>query len=238
MSISWDYTCNVVVISREQATSEVTFKTNQVSDYDGQQRIQADYKIEPVKCTDCWRKVGGVGGIEPVSTFQKGDMEANCGDACVFYSIEEYVVDDKVVLPRKLVGRSFRTGRLLANITDSLQIQTMTFVPDFKAFLGIGRCCQQSWCDTACKGIPDQDLVIFQFVPKTQSLVIKAHLGPETGDDSGSAIRLGVEVNAPYDPTTAFVMYDAKIVSYDLRSFARKDAPAKFSSFIGAWAQN
>jgi len=242
MSASWDYTCNVVVVSREAGSEQVRFKTNQVSFYDGQQRMQADYKTEPVTCTDCWRKVAGLGGIDPgafAKPYEKGDMEWYCGDSCVFYSIEEQLVEGKIVLPRQLVGRSFRTAQLMVNISDSFQIQTMTYVPSLLVFLGIGRCCQESWCDSACKGIPEQDLVIFQYVPKTQSLSFKAHLGPETGDDPASTIRLGVETTFQFShrSAAAFVMYDGKVISYDLKSFVRSDVFVKSPQFIGAWAQ-
>jgi len=240
MSVSWDYTCNVVVLTRERGSTEVRFKTNQVSDYDGQQRMQPDYTTEPLECTDCWRKVGGVGGIDPGFTekvFQKGDMEINCGDECVFYSIEEHIVDGKAVLPRALIGRSFRTGKLMVNMTDSLQIQTITMVQMSQQFLGLGRCCQESWCHSSCQGIPDQDLVLFQYVPQNRSLVLKAHLGPETGEDPSSAVRVGIEVDGFFRVTQAFVLYDGKIVSYDLKSFARNDVPLQSSQFIGGWAQ-
>jgi len=80
--------------------------------------------------------------------------------------------------------------------------------------------------------------VIFQYVPKTQALTIKGHLGPEAGDDPASTIRLGVEVNSPFRVSTAFVLYDGKIVSYDINSFARTDVLVHPLQFIGAWAQN
>jgi len=239
LSASWDFTCNIVVLTRELGTKQVKFRTDQVSFYDGQQRMQPDFPPEPVKCNDCWKKVAGAGGIDPgpfPKRWGRGDMEVNCGDSCVFYTLEEHVVRGKVILPRMLVGRSFRTAALMVNMTDSLQIQTMTYIPSMLMFVGVGRCCQESWCDSSCKGIPDQDLVIFQYVPKTQSLSFKAHLGPEIGDDPESTIRLGVETTGR--ATRIVVMYDGKIVSYDLKSFARLDVRVKSPKFIGAWAQD
>lgn len=245
MSIAWDYTCNVVVLSREQTDSQVTYKTNQVSYYDGQQRMQADYTTEPVKCADsCWRKVAGVGGIDPgtsagsaLQSHRAGDKELNCGDACAFYSIEEQLVDEKVVLPRRLIGRSFRTGKLLVNVTDTLQVQTLTYSSPLKVFLGVGRCCKESWCDEACKDIPDQDLVLLQYVPQKQAFVFKAHIGPEIGEDPTSAIRLGVESNGNFRQTQAFIVYNNHVVTYDLTSFASTSVPLSSPQFIGAWAQ-
>jgi len=246
MNLNWDFSCNIVTVYPNVSDTEVAFKTNQVSDYDGQQRIQSDYKVEQPTCKTCWRKVAGLGAIDFGKSFsefgqQHGvPQELNCGDRCPLYTLEEQLVDGVVVPPRALIGRSFRTGKLLFNITDTLQAQTMTWIPARQSYLGVGRCCTQSWCDPDCQQIPENDLVLFEYIPYTaekKSLHFRQHIGPETGIDPQSTVRLGVEVDTMWKPTSAFVLYNANVVRFDLSSFAKTEIPVRPNLFIGLWAE-
>jgi hypothetical protein len=103
-----------------------------VSEYDTQVRPQPPLLSYTTGCTDCWVKVDGAAALQPVqqagqSTSKQRTEEGNCGDACVLYVVEQYIdANGARVSPRQIVGRTYRTGKVVSNVTDTVHVQTMT----------------------------------------------------------------------------------------------------------------
>jgi len=225
VGMAWDHTCNVVVIYPEQS-----YLTDQVSAYDGAQRYQASYSIDPD-----WRKVPGPGGLD-AGRFEYPWAEYgewNCGDACNFYTVEEMMVDDKPTLPRAFVGRSYRTGAVHVNITDSLQTRALSWNPfvaytNANQFIGLGQCCSEAWCHPDCKGIKDENMVLFSYVPATGFSVLV-----DIGEFDAEAVHLGVEFSsapAYNKPHQIYVFYQNTVITYDTVEHGSIIVQAKQSS--------
>jgi len=146
-------------------------------------------------------------------------QELNCGDECTFYTIEEQVIDNKAVVPAFIVGRSFRTAAVRLNVTDSLQVQSLswnpfTFEKPFNQFIGIGHCCKESWCHPDCQ---NDNLVLISFSPPSTDFSILS----EIGEIDATTVKLGVEFSAaPYGRNTlkqAYVVHNNRVISFDLK---------------------
>jgi hypothetical protein len=251
LNMAWDHTCNVVVIQPQTTDTEIAFTTKQVSEYDTEVRPQVDYTDESIGCDTCWKKVNGLGELDFgnwESTWKQG-AELYCGDYCSFYSLEEQYVNGQVVPPRAIIGRSFRTGKLLANITDSMQAQTLSWNPlprSQNQFLGIGICCEESWCHSYCKGL-DQHMVIFSLTTnfgQTPSISLLADIGSTIDPDTS---RIGVEYSASYNsqgtPIYIFIWYQSSVITYQIIhnngyivSLAKIGQSPKIPSTIITWA--
>jgi hypothetical protein len=49
------------------------------------------------------------------------------------YVVEEYVDESgKAQLPRRIVGRAYRTGKVISNITNTVDMLTFTYSAPFK----------------------------------------------------------------------------------------------------------
>jgi len=213
MNLAWDHTCNVVVITPND--DESGFVVNQVSEYDGQQRFQPTYTVQ-----NGWKKKYGVGALD------FGDFRASwpvgnelyCGDLCLFYSLEEKQPKQDGE-PLYLIGRTYRSGIVKVNLTDSVQIQTLSWNPfitytssKVNQFIGIGKCCSDSWCHPDCKNF-GENLVLVNFLPQTGSVSILA----EIGEVDMQTINLGVEFSAPVGPSfSAYVLHKNSVVTFDL----------------------
>jgi hypothetical protein len=174
---------------------------------------------QKINCDNCWRKVPGVGALDSNfhSSWPAGE-ELNCGDRCLFYTAEEQVINSVPVLPRAIIGRSYRTAEVLYNTTDSVQVQTLTWNPfssryHHQQFIGLGICCTASWCHPDCKDKPDQ-LVILSFSSE-QGFSILETLGAIDKD----SIRMGVEFSpAPFAKTyEIYVYYQKTVLTYNLK---------------------
>jgi hypothetical protein len=71
------------------------------------------------------------------------------------------------VKPYRVIGRSFRTGELAVNITDSVQLRAMSYYPFFwndkvktGQFVGVGVCCHEAWCHPDCLQYQQDELVL------------------------------------------------------------------------------
>jgi len=121
------------------------------------------------------------------------------------------------VLPRAIVGRSYRTGEVHSNITDSLQVQSLTwniFAQEAQKsqFIGIGQCCTQEWCHEDCKNIDDGNLVLISFVPPSSFSVLA-----DIGNFDPDTVRLGAEFSSPRSkPAKVYVYYQDTVISYDV----------------------
>jgi len=212
-NIAWDHTCNIVVTAPNEGDS--IFTVNQVSEYDGAQRFQPNYEIQ-----EGWKKIRGPGGLD-YGNFKPSwalGKELNCGDECLFYSLEEQV-ETSDILPRYLIGRSYRSGNVNLNITDSLQVRSLSFNPflyrypsHVNQFLGIGQCCTEKWCHQDCENL-GQNLVLLSFLPSSRQFTILADIG----EMDPATIRMGVEFSALWtNDFKAYVFYKSTVISFDL----------------------
>jgi len=227
LNVAWDHACNVVVLQPLVLDNGTVITTKQVSEYDAQVRPQRDYVFDPNPCQNCWKKAAGLGGLDFGTFASIWNPELNCGDSCTFYTVEEHYVDGTLVLPRAIIGRSYRTGQLINNITDSIQAATISWNPfviftstgdaSINQFLGIGICCTEKWCHPSCASL-DNHMVLFSYNPystSSEKIIILSDIGniidPET-------IRLGVEYSPPFTTQYrhAYVFYGGKIVTFDL----------------------
>jgi len=217
LNTAWDHTCNIVVlIPAILGSNSHSIITKQVSEYDGQVRPQVDYL--PPTSGAFWTKVDGLGALDfgDYHSSWPAGAELNCGDSCIFYTLEQSPVDGA---PRALIGKSFRTGRLAANLTDSLQLQTLSWSPfgrwnsKTSQFLGIGVCCSASWCHPDCQGLAGHSvLVLFDSVAKKFSVL--ADIGDGADPDT---FRLGVEFSGMFmKDKQAFIYNQGTIITYAL----------------------
>jgi len=223
-NMAWDHTCNVVVISPDaETTTAVQFSTNQVSEYDGAQRFQTPTSEGGKDCADCWRKVHGLGALD-FGDFRPSwptGQEWFCGEKCLFYSIQELVVQGQPTKQRKLVGTAYRTGETLLDVPDAVQAQTLSWNPYpqwhyIAQFLGVGICCDDAWCLPECKDYVG-NLVLFAFDPKTQKFTLFAEIGPM----DAQTIQLGVEFSpAPFTkpPYFAYVINQGSVITFALKT--------------------
>jgi len=213
-NIAWDHTCNLVVTTPDEGNIIGIFNVNQVSEYDGAQRFQPTYILQ-----DGWRKIRGPGGLD-FGNYQSSwvlGKELNCGDLCLFYTLEEFVNSDEL-LPRYFVGRSYRTGNVQVNVTDSVQVQSLSWNPyngyntyHVNQFLGIGQCCLEAWCHSDCSNY-GENLVFISYV-NGQGFSILADIG----EMDTKTIELGVEfsgVTGGY--YVAYVFHGNTVISYNL----------------------
>jgi len=220
INMGWDHACNVVVLQPVYLANGTLITTKQVSEYDNQIRPQADYEWSPLPCdTFCWQKVSGLSGLDFGSWNTIWDPELNCGDTCIFYTLEEKVINSKPVLPRRFIGRSFRTHALSLNITDSVQALTLSWNPflmrGYNQFLGIGICCTHDWCHPDCKQL-DSHMVMFSFEPYAgNQFRILADIGDAFDPDTA---RIGIAFNPEHAfeaPKQVFVMYQQNVITFD-----------------------
>jgi len=172
-----------------------------------------------------WKKVRGPGGLD-FGSFQPNwriGKELYCGDDCLFYSVEEQI-ESSDILPRYFIGRTFREGIVHLNITDSVQVQSLSFNPFSTSylfqplvnqFIGIGQCCAEKWCHQDCENL-GQNLVLFSFLPSSREFTILA----EIGEMDPATIRLGVEFSpAPRGSNnnfSAYVFHKSTVITFDL----------------------
>jgi len=219
VNICWDHACNVVVLQPQYMQTETVFLTKQVSEYDAQVRPQPTFMEEGVgSCANCWRKVPGLGALDAGIWTSSGTAEWNCGDTCVFYTLEEHMIAGRIVAPRALVGRFFRTGLVAANISDSVQIQSLSWNPFNQRlrnqFLGIGLCCTETWCHPDCMDL-DSHLVLFAFDSNIGRITILSDISDIMDDDT---IRLGVEFSALFgSDMKAYVYHQQSVITYNLK---------------------
>jgi hypothetical protein len=251
LNMAWDHTCNVVVIQPKTTDTEIAFTTKQVSEYDTEVRPQVDYTDESIGCDTCWKKVNGLGEVDFGNWEASWPLgaELNCGEYCAFYSLEEQYVNGQVVPPRAIIGRSFRTGKLLADITDSMQAQTLSWNPlprSQNQFLGIGICCEESWCHSYCHGI-DQHMVIFSLTTtfgQTPTITLLADIGSVIDPDTS---RIGIEYSSGYfygtNPMYIYIWYQGSVITYQIIhsngyivSLAKIGQSPKITSTIITWA--
>jgi len=222
LSMGWDHACNIVVILPQNRD---TYRVNQISEYDGQQRYQPSYQL-----AEGWKKVPGVGGLDfgLFNPLWPNGQELYCGSQCAFYSLEELenVPSDT---PRFLIGRNYRTGSVMLNITDTLQLQSLSWNPflmmsnpNENQFIGIGLCCSSDWCHPDCQGKEGQ-LVLISFLPGASSVDILAVIG----DYDSTTVRLGVEFSpAPVYPIgtheEAYVFHHNSIITFSLLVVPKK----------------
>jgi len=252
INMAWDHSCNVVVIQPKTTDTEIDYTTKQVSEYDTQVRPQVDYKDEILNCDTCWKKVSGLGELDCGNwqNMWKIGSELYCGDYCSFISLEEQYVNGQVVPPRAIIGRSFRTSKLLVNITDSMQAQSLSWNPlvrNQNQFLGIGICCEESWCHSYCKGI-DKHMVLFSLSTtfgQTPTISLLADIGSVIDPDTS---RIGVEYSARYfnnqgNPIYAYVWYQGTVITYQvihdnglIVSVSKIGQSSKVNADIVTWA--
>ena len=238
-NILWDSVCNVVVLAPESDAETTTFQTLMVSEYDRQVRPQTAYSSQPMAPTDGAVKVAGVAALQFGGKELGWPTEGNCGD-CSLFTLEAQLVAAAEVKPRHLIGRAFHSAELVTNVTDSLQIQTLSQDPranDFygsgtlhNSLVGIGLCCVEDWCDAKCAG-HDQEPVLIAYSGGVHPCYILAFLfdspvnttrANQTGDLVNTA-RLGVMLT-PVDPfgqskeLYARVAHAGRVYSYVLVS--------------------
>jgi len=191
-----------------------TILTNQVSEYDGQQRYRPDYRPKP---NGCWNKVKGLGALDNGDGHGSWPIngELNCGDKCIMYTLEECVKDGKTVFPRAFIGKYYRSGVLAVNISDSLRAQTLSFVPwpqSVQHFLGIGICCTDTWCPIECSKLKNH-LVLIKYKPSSQQFTFLADIGDKYDQDT---VALGVEFSALFSqgPKTVYVYYQGSVLIF------------------------
>jgi len=238
-NIVWDWTCNIVVIAPEVTTDTTKFATLQVSEYDLQVRPQPTLLSYDTHCTDCWVKVPGSAALQQQpQTTPPRTSEENCGDQCVLYIVEQYIdATGKTGLLRpRIVGRTYRTGQVVSNITDTVNVQTWTYGSPYAMlqtrksiassppppFFGIGICCEGAQCSAECAG-HDDSLALISYSGLEASVDVLAILPVLSSDDgAATAISLGVIVDPiqPWGPPSgsiaARVFLNQKIYSYAL----------------------
>jgi len=218
LNICWDHTCNVVVLQPQYEPTSITVHTLQVSEYDAQVRPRPDYLVESTgDCEDCWRKVPGLGALDSGLWASSGTAEWNCGDSCVFYTLEEHLQNGQAVAPRALIGRYYRTGILAVNLTDSLQAQTLSWQPWNQRlqnqFLGIGICCIQAWCHPDCQPL-NGHMVLFSYDSNQRQFSVLSDISYIVDQDT---VRMGVEFSTVYSSNPqAYVYHQHTIYSFNL----------------------
>jgi len=220
MNIGWDHTCNVIVLQPEYTPDYLTLHTYQVSEYDSAVRPSPDYLTEPTgSCGDCWQKVPGLGAMDAGLYRPSGNVYWNCGDSCIFYTLEEHIINGNPIMPRALIGRYYRTGALAVNITDSLQIQTLSWSPyntyPQNQFIGLGICCTQRWCHPDCEFISGHT-VLFSYDSNKQLFTVLSDVSDVLDQDT---FRMGVEFSFSYilDPLKqAYVYHQNTVLTFDL----------------------
>jgi len=223
LNINWDHTCNVVVLQPQYYLNGTLITTKQVSEYDSAVRPQIDFNFDPKECNNCWKKVNGGSALDSGNGQSAWNPELNCGDSCLVYTLEEHYVMGEITPPRALVGRSFRTSQVSINITDSIQVQTLSWSPmqewvsKFNQFIGIGICCTDKWCHPDCIALGSNDLVLFSLLPynKGEEISILEVIGEFIDQDT---IRLGVEFTPIFTPASdlhVFIYYQQSIITYD-----------------------
>eukprot|EP00041_Stephanoeca_diplocostata_P036426 m.1331337 g.1331337 ORF g.1331337 m.1331337 type:complete len:461 (-) comp24863_c1_seq1:3265-4647(-) len=276
-NLAWDWTCNIVVIAPHRskavqdagevsAESSIVFKTLQISYYDSAIRPQADLTEELEDCKNCWRKVSGTAGLD-ARGMQEQDLhtrELNCGDECTLYVVEQFFnADGKPHFPRRIIGRSFRTGKVLSNVTDIVNTVSLTYADIYTYynakqhdFIGLGMCSDASWEDKKCKGNAGKmTLIAYKgrdsapYVIETLDITVPAKGVDAAGRrmynvrdsaDATTAARLGVSVikASPFDPekttTVARILIDRKIVSYVLNYNTEGDLSGRVNTTSAA----
>jgi len=223
INMNWDHSCNVVVLQPEYYPNGTVIMTKQVSEYDGQVRPQVNNQFNSATCDDCWKKVPGTSALDFGTWSSIWDPELNCGDSCIQYTLEEHLIQGEVTPPRAIIGRSFRTGALAFNITDSVHIQSLNWSPFLlyysqkNQFIGIGICCTEKWCNSGCLGL-DSHMVLVSFMPYETGMefTVLADIGDIIDPDT---IRLGVEFSGMVQTSLKpqiFVFYQQTVVGYDV----------------------
>jgi len=129
-------------------------------------------------------------------------------------------VDGAAVGPRQLIGRPYRTGVLQTNITDSVQVQSLTFVSSFGLFLGVGICCTDAWCHPMCQPY-DGHFVVISFDPTTSVFAVLADIGatnqPLPQAREAPTALLGIEYFDIFQPQVAYTLYDDYVLTYAIQ---------------------
>jgi len=220
LNMAWDHTCNTVVVTPNHVNDTLLFEVNQISEYDGAQRFQPSYDG-----VSGWKKVPGLGALDYGDrrpSWPQGE-ELNCGQKCVFYTIEEQIIDGVAVLPRAFIGRKYRTAELAINVTDALQVKTLSwnlfnnyYQNPYNQFLGIGVCCSESWCHPECKSmnIKDGNTVLLSYSPPPgDGFQILAEIGAFDAD----TVRLSVEYSGQFNKDHhLYVFHENTILTYDV----------------------
>jgi len=255
--LSWDWICNLIVVVRNyyklKDLTQWHYRSIEVSSFDGQKRPLPDQGSDTSRCRDCWHWVKGVSGVDPGpvpdqrcrssmhnqngTNFhnQNGssmhDNEVTCQN-CVFYTLEEQVVNYDVQKPRRLIGRGLHNGSVVINATDICQLQAMSYLPnsyffsgDFfpgDIFIGLGVCCELSWCPEMCEGHGGK-LSIVEWRHNNYSAHVLLVL-PFTPDDLGPlGMQMGIAmdlrgfpVNQTYYTPRFSLWINQKIYSYQI----------------------
>eukprot|EP00035_Acanthoeca_spectabilis_P003750 m.95127 g.95127 ORF g.95127 m.95127 type:complete len:445 (-) comp12319_c0_seq1:185-1519(-) len=256
-NIAWDWSCNIVVVGPSKEGPNFVL---QVSEYDAEVRPQPsllDGKVGS-DCANCWRKVPGFSALQPrpAPPGPSRTGEWSCGDTCVLHTLVEYVDESKTPVPglRRLIGTTYRTGKLSSNISDSVNLQTLTYSSPYidymrlqklgsvepslsSFFLGLGLCCTAPHCAPECAG-HDGALVLVSYAgldsPIQVLAVLPAHAG-ET-DVVNAAVSLGVvaDPGVPWGPTNlpvaARVFVNKKILTYEITEHHEGKLAARLNS--------
>jgi hypothetical protein len=252
MNVVWDWVCNIVVLLPQTVNKLTKYSMLMVSEFDSQVRPQATYVSEPADRLNGWVKVDGLAAMDQGDHQEAGwdKQEGNCGNKCALYTLERYLVDGKEKPPRALVGRNFHTAKLMSNLTDALQIQTMSYThstygsfSQANVFIGLGLCCADKWCESKCKDHPGA-LSLFAYGGGTSIPVFLGLVNAGTAlskPDTAAAVRTGVLLDSPaytptpkpMDPIIAHVLVERRVQTYEITKDANgnpKNAGLKTTS--------
>jgi hypothetical protein len=241
LNVIWDWVCNIIVLLPQTAHKLTQYSMLMVSEFDRQVRPQAMYMSEPANRLNGWVKVDGLAAMDIGDGQEAGwdKQEGNCGENCALYTLERYLVNGKERAPRALVGRNFHTAKLMSNVTDALQIQTMTYqhpIPGSmgsadRFFIGLGLCCTEKWCEPKCKTHPGA-LSLFAYaggasIPFFLGLVNAG--AALSKSDTAAAVQAGVLLDfpayspapKPTDPIAAHVLVEGKVQTYAITKDAK-----------------
>eukprot|EP01006_Ploeotia_vitrea_P028969 TRINITY_DN61594_c0_g1_i1.p1 TRINITY_DN61594_c0_g1~~TRINITY_DN61594_c0_g1_i1.p1 ORF type:complete len:403 (-),score=36.97 TRINITY_DN61594_c0_g1_i1:163-1371(-) len=233
---NWDWTCNYIVQAPVMQKKDKVYHTLEISEYDGQVRPQAKETVSLCSENDdnCFKKVNGWSVLLPgMRTSYDGGFgetgrgqwkkyeEWNCGDYCAVVTPEQKMVKGKPQFPRYLVGRSFRTAKVLFNISEPVVFSSMVYntrVPSVS--LGLAMCCTEKWCLPECRTNGEMVLVAWEHNDNTQkdTFTILHTLG-KAKKAQETAARLGVEFIATdwQAKHPQFVVYwQGEVVTFEL----------------------
>jgi hypothetical protein len=233
-NIMWDHVCNIIVLapSGTQATNLLTHQTLMVSEFDAQVRPQAPYSTGPAVPDQSrgWAsaKLDGVAAIQYDGHELGWPDQGNCG-SCPVFTVEGHYWDGNQLPQRFIIGRSFHDAKLVANVSDTLGLETLSVDPRRppdtgnappRHFVGLGLCCDpqsQQDCDQACVGHVGELVLLAYAGDASNPPYFLAYLDdysvaagqPPPRPDHETSIRLGVllQQHDPYGPHPALLAH-------------------------------
>ena len=209
-NLAWDHACNLITIAPRETNSSRFFETWMISEYDGQARPQKKAAVEEPRDGDWHRSKGSMGALDGYGVTVGGPYEANCGANCSFFSVEASAAHPE---NSRIVGRNFHTGKVLSNISNTVDIRTLTSPSEWWGtaynnfvMLGLGVCHGNSTdvSDMAdyCMQARDGDIVLVAYGGSGKGRAALTPLVTVSSTDDPSSkdtLRLGVVALGPYE---------------------------------------